>query len=865
MTIRILDSDWTLSVASDSAMAPPVEALLPASIPATVPGDIASDLLNAGLIADPYYGRGELDCLWIGMVDWTLSTTFPLNSRELAESSLSATLSFGVVDTVAEYWLNGILIGSGQNMFRPSCWDVSSALRQGENRLEVRVRSPVAASEKLAADLAYPIPCSVQLPWQWKHRNLLRKVACHGGWDWGITLMSGGLYEAPMLTLGAAGRVISLSTQQVPCSQSSDWILNVSCEYRSNIEQEITLRYDFDRKSTQETFHALPGINQFDHRIDVRQPSLWWPAGEGEQALYPLVLSGREERVEKRIGFRSIEVIVADDEYGRGMRFRVNGRDIFAKGANWIPVDAFPARQTTEVYRRLLKDAVAANMNMIRLWGGGQYEKDVFYDTCDELGLLIWHDLMFSCSLYPATEDFLAEVDEEVRYQVKRLKDHPSIALWCGNNENLGALNWFPESRSNRDRYLVDYDRLNEGVIGRAVKELDSPCRWWPSSPSGGLGDYSDCWHDDTKGDMHYWSVWHENLPFESYYDVTPRFCSEFGFQSFPSMKTVAAYVPSEQWNVTSALMRHRQKNNDGNSIILSTMARYFRMPADFADFLWLSQVQQAYAIRCAVDYWRSQRPVAMGALFWQLNDNWPAVSWSSIEYDGSWKLLHYEARRFFAPLRLSLYRKDAMLYVYLINDLSQDARGSLLLRLLGFDGHELKRWDLGEFRCPSGSASEVFSLPLAELAKKGARFSYTEVNRHDAPDVVEEGFTDRFVVGEWHGAGLALGATPIQSSLFLTRPRDCELADARISVSAGSDSLSIYLDSDRPAFFVTPECDLPGRFGDAGFTLLPNEGREIRFLPRVQGRRAQHAKTLISSAELALKTQARHLRGTYQ
>lgn len=292
---------------------------------------------------------------------------------------------------------------------------------------------------------------------------------------------------------------------------------------------------------------------------------------------------------------------------------------------------------------------------------------------------------------------------------MKRLQNHPSIVLWCGNNEDLGALTEFHESRENRDRYLVDYDRLNEGVIGRAVKELDPDRTWWPSSPSAGEGDYSDCRQDDTKGDMHYWSVWHEGLPFESYYDVVPRFCSEFGFQSFPGMKTVAGYAPEDQWNVSSPVMRHHQKNNAGNTIILSTMARYFRMSSNFADFLYLSQVQQAWAIRMAVEYWRSRRPVSMGALYWQLNDLWPVASWASIEYDGTWKLLHYEAKRFFAPVWVSLYKKDGKLHVVGLNDNPEYVAGHLVVRLMGFDGSELERWDLGDLGCPAGAAIEFF------------------------------------------------------------------------------------------------------------------------------------------------------------
>lgn len=853
MSTASLSGNWVLNAVSDSM--PKEAAVLPPDIPISIPGDIAQALLDAGHISDPYFGRNELDALWIGRTDWSLGTAFTLDEESARRASDSAVLDFDVIDTVAELLLNGESIGSGANMFRRLTLDITGKLKVGKNSLEVIIRSPEAYTDEEAGKLPYPIPHTNQFPWQWNHRNLLRKVACHGGWDWGITLMTGGIYEMPVLTLGRSGRIESLTTRQEKLPDGDNWALTVSVEYFSRMAQEVILEYIFNGKTFQKVFDVSPGTHVLEQLIEVKNPNLWWPAGQGEQFLYELTVKSPEETLTKNIGFRTAEVIVEDDSIGRSMSFCINGRDIFAKGANWIPVDAFPSRQTPEVYRRLLGDAVEANMNMIRLWGGGQYEKDVFYDICDELGIMIWHDMMFSCSLYPSDRKFLSEVDGEVRYQVKRLKDHPSIVLWCGNNEDLGALTWFPESRENRDRYVVDYDRLNEGVIGRAVRELDPDCTWWPSSPSAGYGDYSDCWHDDSKGDMHYWSVWHEGLPFESYYDVIPRFCSEFGFQSFPGFKTVAGYAPEDQWNPTSPVMRHHQKNNAGNTIILSTMARYFRMSSDFADFLYLSQVQQAWAIRTAVEYWRSQRPVSMGALYWQLNDLWPVASWASIEYDGTWKLLHYEARRFFAPLWVSLYKKDGNLHVVGLNDNPEAAGGRLVVRLMGFDGSEIEFWNFADLECPAGSALEFVKIPLAELEKEGARKYPDGQKPHDTDeaDVVDEGFTDRFVSVEWYVGSGSEG--PVISSLFLTKPRDCELADAEITVSSGSQAGTIRLETDAPAFYVSLESDVPGRFEDAGFTLLPGSPRELFFIPVGDG---ELPSDFVSGVEI------RHLRGTY-
>ncbi len=317
-------------------------------------------------------------------------------------------------------------------------------------------------------------------------------------------------------------------------------------------------------------------------------------------------------------------------------------------------------RQKESVYRRLIDDARKANINMLRIWGGGQYEKDVFYEICDELGILLWHDLMFACSLYPSINWFLREVANEIAYQIPRLQHHPCIALWCGDNEVIGALQWYEESKKNRDKYVANYLRLND-FVGSKCKEYDPTRVFWPSSPCSGSMDFSDNWHDDRSGDIHYWDVWHGGKSFEAYYDVTPRFCSEFGFQSFPVLPTVAQYAEKSQWNITAAHMKHHQKNKRGNSIMLEMCSRYFRMPESFEQHLYISQVQQACAMQIGIEYWRTMRPVCMGTLYWQLNDNWPGASWSSIDYTGRWKLLHYQLKKSFEPVLLTLRHRGDM------------------------------------------------------------------------------------------------------------------------------------------------------------------------------------------------------------
>ena len=617
--------------------------------------------------------------------------------------------------------------------------------------------------------------------------------------------MVGGIYGGIRLDASDTGTIEYLygGTRK----EKNRWAVDITVEFNAAERLDTELVISLDGRSTRFPVKLTEGHNTVNRTIHADNPELWWPAGHGGQALYTLSAELAGETASHKIGFRTIDVIVRDDEYGRSMIFRINGRDIFCKGANWIPMDALPAKQTGERCDDLLSSAADANMNMLRVWGGGQYESDSFYELCDEKGILIWQDFMFSCALYPSDAEFLAEVEREIRHQVKRLTTHPCIALWCGNNEDIGALAWFEASKKNRDRYLADYDRLNEGVIGRVVKELDPGRAWWPSSPSAGPGDYSDCWHDDSKGDMHYWSVWHEGKPFEAYYDVIPRFCSEFGFQSFPSLSTVKSYADESQWNVTSPIMEHHQKNPNGNTIILSTLARYFRFPSGFENFLYLSQVQQAMAIAMAVEYWRSRRPRCMGTLYWQLNDNWPVASWSSIEYSGKWKLLHYQAKKFFAPVHiLSWSNSPGRFEVWAVNDLADDINAAAEITVYGFTGETILKKTI-PVKIPKETAAHIETLMLEELPiLKQNAFLYLRLFNDDLD---------------------------IHNSRFFCPPKQCEPEQPRISVSvAGNTGVpAVTLTAEKPAFYVSLDAGpVHGRFSDNFFTLLPGKPKTVQF-----------------------------------
>jgi beta-mannosidase len=787
-------------------------------VPVEIPGDVHSALLRAGIIPDPFHGQNEAEIQWVGQRGWTMVRRFSVE-REMVEGSERWLLECDVVDTVAEIFLNGEMVHRNSSMFVPLRVDVAAALRPGDNVLEVRFDSPERAAGEREKLLPYPVPHQVY-PYQSMHRNLLRKTQCHGSWDWGIAMMVSGIYGGVRLRPTTESDVRNVwAVPRRAASSDSTWNVPVhiewdlpgltpgDCAYPDDIPA-VTVRL-FDPTGTEiATGEGAPvrveKPGEIAVTLAVEDPRLWWPAGYGKQPLYRVEVAWPGGTRSVRAAFRTIEVVNSQDEIGASLFFRVNGRDLWAKGANWIPADAFPSRQTHERYRTLLQDARDAHMNMIRVWGGGQYEPDMFYDICDELGLLVWQDFMFSCSLYPSQSWFMEEVAEEVHSQVKRLISHPAIALWCGNNENIGALGWFEESLAHPGRYLIDFDRLNNGVVGRIVRELDDSRVFWPSSPAAGDGDFSDNWHDDSSGDMHYWSVWHEGKPFSSYYDVTPRFCSEFGFQSFPSVATVRSFAGEGQLNPTAPDVEHHQRHGRGNTVILETMSRYFRMPFSFEDFVYLSQVQQAMAISMAVTYWRSRRPVSMGALYWQLNDLWPVVSWSSIEYDGSWKLLHHEARRFFAPLRIATFTKDETLEVHLFNDTAEVIEETVTIRGVDWSGTPL--WeDSQPVTVGPDAVGSVLRVPIDDLPfDRNAGFVVATVDSGATP--VERDFT---LLGEY---------------------KQAELRAPKVTAELNSAGTELTLRcSGAPAFWTAVELsDSAARCGDNGVFMLPGEERVL-------------------------------------
>jgi beta-mannosidase len=765
-----------------------------------VPGDVHSALIAAGQIPHPYTGVNELACRWVADEEWLATREFTLESIDAGEYHLD----IDYLDTVATVKVNGVEVLKAENCFRRYRPEIGKALKVGVNVVEVLLHSNTkTANEKQAAQPFY-IPYSTSnnpIP----NGNMLRKPQCHFGWDWNLAVVPFGICGRFGLRHRKAASIDSVSITQ---KHRDDGSVTVNVRIQSGDGGAVAAAVTFNGETR----------NGSNATFDVATPELWWPAGHGAQHLYQVEICHGDQVERRSIGLRKLELIT--DKAGTGSRFafKVNGREIFCKGANWIPADALPSAATAERTRKLLQAAKDANMNMIRVWGGGYYEQDFFYDVCDELGLLVWQDFMFSCSLYPSTDDFLREVKHEARDQLARLQHHACIAVWCGDNELLGALTWFEESSKNRDRYLVNYDRLNR-TLEETVKQADPDAIWWPSSPSPGILDFGDTWHDDSKGDMHFWSVWHEGRDFEHYHDVKPRFCSEFGFQSFPSLRLIKEFSEGqEDLNISSAVMEHHQRNKGGNARIAETMFRNFRFPMDFGNFVYLSQVQHGLAMKMAVEYWRSLKPHCMGTLYWQLNDTWPVASWSGLDHGGSWKLMHYMARRFYAPLLVTARTLGDEFILSAVHDLPDLFETEITVHSVSLNGEITKIY--GKSLTLHGNGEELARLDRRLLGHESILF---------VSWIDENGQRQRN-----HAAPVPYKHMPLPNPELATE------------VAREAGALAITISAKHLALYVALECDVAGHFSDNAFDLLAGERQTITFIPDSPADLGHAANTLV-------------------
>ena len=801
MQTQLLDGAWILSAQDPKAIENNCSYFNNINrIDINIPGDVHSTLLNRGFIKDPYYGTDELDTLWVGQNDWKIERSFTFKKTEKR-----TVLSLTRVDTCARIVLNGKEIGTTDNFFARYNIDVTDSIIDGENHIEFFFTSAEKVAIERNKNLKYPIPCSLY-PNGSPNRNLVRKTQCNAGWDWGPCIMSIGIYDPVKLI--SVNHAFVKSWNCIPKLIDHNWICKAEVTAKVFEECDVDMNIHVAGRDEHTIVHIKPGQEFYSYTFCIPEEDveLWYPAGQGGQHLYPMDISFGDFSDKRMVAFRTLVIKNNVTMGGKELTVCVNGKDIFMKGINWIPMDGLYSRITTSRYIKLLQSVADANMNMVRVWGGGFYENEAFYDTCDRLGILVWHDLMFGCSTYPSDEWFLKSVEKELKYQILRLKSHPCIALWCGNNEDLGALTWYEESIKNRDRYVIDYDRLNEGVCGRLVRELDPSRVFWPSSPCAGPGDFSDTWHNDGNGDMHFWTVWHEGASFDKYRSVKPRFCSEFGYQSFPSLSTVKSYCPEDQLNLTSPVMEHHQKNPRGNSIILENFSRYFRFPNSLEKMLYLSQAQQAWAMQTACEYWRSLRPYCMGTLIWQLNDNWPVASWSAIEYSGKWKLLMYHAKNFFAPIVPIGYIEDGKLKVFITNDTDKAEEVKVSVKFSTYRGEKVRQ-HVFRVTVEPQSVLEVTQCDISDIDVT-TTFAYLKAS---TPSIYRE------------------------SVIFLTEPKKCALENPQLNtaIKKVGKGFQIEVSCARPAFWVSLDSqDIKGIFSDNMFSIRPTAQKVVTFTP---------------------------------
>ena len=614
---------------------------------AHVPGSVYADLMADGTMPDPFWRENELDAFERMKKDYVYQRAFTVTEAQLAHAHVE--LVCEGLDTLAHVSLNGREIAFADNMHITWVWDVKEQLHAGENTLEIRFDSPILYCAKKAEE-APGWESSDATP-GFRH---LRKAHCMFGWDWGPRLPDAGIWRPIFLRTWDTARLENALMLQAHHDGMVDVTIRPEIAGESAWSAEIT--------APDGEVIIIPETTAAEQVITIEHPQLWWPNGLGKQPLYRVTvrLATGDTRV-WRIGLRTMTVSREKDEWGEEFCHVVNGVKVFAMGADYIPEDNILARVTPERTRRLLEDCKAANFNAIRVWGGGYYPDDAFYDICDELGLMVWQDLMYACAFYDLTPDFERSIRVETHQNVARLRHHASLALICGNNEmemfmagaNSALINhrtW--EFVPTYPHHITDYVKMFEYILPAIVKETAPQTYWWPASPSSG-GNF-DAPNDENRGDNHYWDVWHGEKPFTEYRKFFFRYASEFGFQSFPCLKSVEQFTLPDDRNIFSRVMERHQRNQAANGKILSYLSQTFRYPNSFDDLLYASQLMQAEAIRYGVEHWRRNRGRCMGAIIWQLNDIWPVASWASIDYYGRWKALHYAAKRFFAPVMIS-------------------------------------------------------------------------------------------------------------------------------------------------------------------------------------------------------------------
>jgi beta-mannosidase len=800
MTLLLLHNGWNFRQAGAKDWAP-----------AIVPGCVHMDLQRIGKIPDPFFGRNEHQLQWIEMRDWEYRLVFDAPQSAFADEHQE--LVFDGLDTLAVVTLNGKKILESDNMFVGHRVSVGEIIKPHGNELRVLFLSAGRFVRERRKEHISPREFNDTVGGCAK----LRKQQCQFGWDWAPRLVTCGLWRSVRLESWSAARITDVRITQ--------------CHNQRRVSLAIAPRFDGTRSARWRATVSLRGkkIAEGSDCVEIPSPELWWPAGQGGQPLYDITIKAAAgEPVlpawRTRIGLREVRLDQSPrSDGGTHFRFIINDRPIFAKGANWVPVHSFPVEGAHDhLYKKLLAGAVAANMNMLRLWGGGIYEHDVFYDLCDELGLLVWHDFMFACNLCPGDKPFMDSVRTESAWQLRRLRNRACIALWCGNNE-IYQLN--PQVRDGANGlHARNYKKLFHKLLPDAVAKHDPGRCYWPSSPfpiEVSRKDNTDV--AQKTGDAHFWKVYIARHPVEMYETLDVPFCSEFGMQAFPSPEVASGFCKAEDLNICSGDFDHHQHFRSGRLTVMEYILRQYKMPRDYRGLAYLSQIHQAHAIRTAVEHFRRSQPATMGSLYWQLNDCWPCTSFSSIEHGGQWKALHHAARRFYAPLLASIKLEGAETIAldnspastrgaaqfHAVCDRPGGFAGKLAWRLLTMDGQTL----------------EAGSRPV-RLASLEARC----VERRDFTARLRAAGMENCVL---HAALVDKdGVIQSENTAFFTAPRFLRLPSKPIQINIKRDgAMSLFSPFYHHRACLWNDGSQAVRFGDNFFDLLPGEERAIRVL----------------------------------
>jgi len=772
-------------------------------LPANIPGCVHTALLENGIIDDPFFGDNEQELQWIGKSDWEYKTVFFADDILLENEHVE--LVFEGLDTYAKVFLNDSLILSANNMFRKWDVDCKDFLIFGKNELLVKFESPITKDSLKAAALPYKLP---------DNRAFTRKAPYQYGWDWGPKFITQGIWKPVYLRTWNDARIKNIQVVQDSIINETAWLTS-NFEIESSKEQDCFLTViDEDKQEILNKIRVrlTEGSQVYPIAFNIKNPKLWWTNGLGNSHLYRLKFriqtnSSIDERLEK-IGIRTIELVRQPDSIGESFYFKLNGGPVFMKGANYIPQDNFPSRVSDKKYRQTIQAAVNSNMNMLRVWGGGIYENDIFYDLCDENGILVWQDFMFACNFYPGDKEFVENVKQEAIEQIKRLRNHPSLAIWCGNNEVDEAwFNWgYQKSLSYSDRDSIEvrsnYLKIFEKLLPEVISDYSPYFPYIPSSPKIGWGHKEALY----SGDMHYWGVWWGEEPFKMYEEKVGRFMSEYGFQGFPDLRTLDSCLLPEDMNLNSPALLNHQKHPRGMELIQKYMEREYNVPEKFDDYTYVSQLVQAYGIKTAIEAHRRAKPYCMGTLYWQLNDCWPVISWSGLDYYNHWKALHYFVKKAYGEFLISFEEKNDSLKVFVVSDKLQNVKAELDLRIVRFDGEE--QWS---------------DIQIVDIAANSSKIYY----KKEVPGFPKNNhlFSVRLI---YNNKLLA------SNNYYFMPVKDLQLPEPNIQkkIVKTEKGYQIILKTDKLARNIFFSVNGDGFFSDNYFDLLPGEEKRITYIP---------------------------------